>query len=72
MWVHLLWFVTVLLGYGAVNWIYVTEYEVHFHIVSTLVRSKHDGVGCFVIELNKNREQKTERKQTISKHGNRS
>lgn len=51
---HLLWFVTVLLRYGAVNWIYVTEYKVHFHIVAALVRSKHNGVGCLVIELQHN------------------
>lgn len=48
---NLLWFVTMLLRYGAVNWIYVTEYKVHFHIVAALVRSKHNGVGCLVIEL---------------------
>lgn len=51
---HLLWLVTVLLRYGAVNWIYVTEYKVHFHIVAALVRSKHNGVGCLVIELQHN------------------
>jgi len=50
---HLLWFVTVLFSYGAVNWIYMTEYEVHFHIVAALVRSKHNGVRCLVIELQK-------------------
>lgn len=70
MWVHLLWFVTVLLGYGAVNWIYMAEYEVHFHIVSTLVRSKHDGVGRFVIELKQ--KQKPKERKPINKHGNQS
>lgn len=43
--------VAVLLGDGAINWIDMPEYEVHFHIVAALVRSKHDGVGCLVIEL---------------------
>jgi len=50
-----LWLVAVLLGDGAINWIDVPEYEVHFHIVAALVRSKHDGIGCLVIELRVNR-----------------
>lgn len=41
----------MLLSDGAINWIDMPENKVHFYIAPALVRSKHDGVGCFVIEL---------------------
>lgn len=35
----------------AIQWVYVTENEVQFDVVATLVWSEHNRVRCFIMEL---------------------
>ena len=41
----------MLFSNAAINRINMTENEMHFNIIATLIGTKHNGVGSFIIEL---------------------